>query len=213
MACFNGLLVGSIKCISREYRKTERLSDCSFGKLESVCLKVNGSVRNLSFAADGKELLSIGSDGEVYTWDLRSRRCIHRGPDEGCVKSTALQVSLDSKLFATGSSMGVVNLYNRESFLGGVRKPVKAFMNLTTSIDNLRFNSDSQILAISSRMQKDALRLIHVPSNTVFSNWPTPKTPLQYVHSMAFSPGGGYFAAGNGAGKVLLYRLHHYDHA
>jgi len=176
-------------------------------------LVFTGSVRNLSFAADGKELLSIGGDGEVYTWDLRSRRCIHRGPDEGCVKSTALEVSPNSTLFATGSSMGVVNLYNRESFVGGVRKPMKAFMNLTTSIDNLRFSSDSQILAMSSRMQKDALRLIHVPSKTVFSNWPTSKTPLQYVQSMAFSPGGGYFAVGNGAGRVLLYRLHHYDNA
>lgn len=168
---------------------------------------------NLSFANDGKELLSIGSDGEVYTWDLRSRRCIHRAPDEGCVKSSALDVSPDSSLFATGSGMGVVNLYNRESFLGGVRKPVKTFMNLTTSIDALKFSPDSQILAMSSRMKKDAVRLIHVPSQTVFSNWPKPKSMLQYVQSMAFSPGGGYFAAGNGAGKVLLYRLHHYDHA
>jgi U3 small nucleolar RNA-associated protein 18 len=91
--------------------------------------------------------------------------------------------------------------------------PLKAFMHLTTSLDNLRFNFDSQILALSSRTKKDALRLVHVPSNTVFSNWPTPKTPLQYVHSMAFSPGGGYFAAGKADGRVLLYRLHHYDHA
>lgn len=172
-----------------------------------------GNVRGLSFTGDGKELVSSGGDSEVYHWDLRTRRCIHRGPDKGCVKSTALDVSPDSRLFATGSGMGVVSLYNRENFLGGVRKPVRAFMNLTTSVDNLKFSADSQILAMSSRMQKDALRLIHVPSNTVFSNWPTPKTPLQYVHSMAFSPGGGYFAAGNAAGRVLLYRLHHYDHA
>lgn len=176
-------------------------------------LKMNGSTSHLSFAADGKELLSIGGDGEVYHWDLRTRRCIHKAPDEGCVKNTALQVSPDSKIFATGSSAGVVNLYNRESFLGGVRKPLKAFMNLTTSVDNLRFSPDSQILAISSRMKKDSVRLIHVPSQTVFSNWPTLKTPLQYVHSMAFSPGGGYFATGNGAGKALLFRLRHYDHA
>jgi U3 small nucleolar RNA-associated protein 18 len=176
-------------------------------------LKMNGDVKNLSFAADGKELLSIGSDGEVYTWDLRSRRCIHRGPDEGCVINTAMEVSPDSTVFATGSNLGVVNLYDRKKFMGGVRTPARAFMNLTTSIDALKFNFDSQILAMSSAAKKDAVRLIHVPSNTVFSNWPTSKTPLQYVQSMAFSPGGGYFAAGNGAGKVLLYRLHHYDHA
>lgn len=176
-------------------------------------LKMNGSVRSVSFASDGQELLSIGGDGEVYHWDLRSRRCFHKGQDEGCIKSTALEVSSDSRLFATGSGSGVVNLYERESFLGGVTKPLKAFMNLTTNVDNLRFSPDSQILAISSRMKKDALRLVHLPSKTVFSNWPSPKTPLQYVHSMAFSPGGGFFAVGNAAGRVLLYRLHHYDHA
>lgn len=86
-------------------------------------------------------------------------------------------------------------------------------MNLVTSIDNIKFNCDSQILAMASRMKKDALRLVHLPSYTVFSNWPTSKTPLQYVHSLDFSPGGGYLAVGNAAGKVLLYRLHYYDNA
>lgn len=178
-----------------------------------MLLHVTGTVRSVSFSSDGKELLSIGGDGEVYHWDLRNRRCFHRGQDEGCIKSTALEVSPDNSLFATGSGSGVVNLYNKDRFLGGGKMPLKAFMNLTTNIDNLRFSSDSQILAMSSRMEKDALRLVHVPSKTVFSNWPSPKTPLQYVHSMAFSPGGGYFAAGNAGGRVLLYRLHHYDHA
>lgn len=176
-------------------------------------MKMNGSVRALSFAQDGKELLSIGQDGEVYTWDLRTRRCIHKGRDEGSFRSTSLSVSADSCLFATGSSSGVVNIYDRESFVGGATKPRKTLMNLVTSIDNIKFNCDSQILAMASRMKKDALRLVHLPSYTVFSNWPTSKTPLQYVHSLDFSPGGGYLAVGNAAGKVLLYRLHYYDNA
>lgn len=67
-----------------------------------------------------------------------------------------------------------------------------------------------QILAIASRMKRDALRLVHVPSLTVFANWPTSRTPLGHVHSAAFSPGGGFLAVGNAKGRVLLYRLHHY---
>ena len=57
------------------------------------------------------------------------------------------------------------------------------------------------------------LRVLHVPSMTVFSNWPTSKSPLHYVHSTAYSPNSGYLAIGNARGRVLLYRLHHYSKA
>lgn len=67
-----------------------------------------------------------------------------------------------------------------------------------------------QILAMGSRMTRGALRLVHTPSMTVFANWPTRQTPLQYVHSCAFSPGGGLLAVGTARGRALLYRLNHY---
>lgn len=67
-----------------------------------------------------------------------------------------------------------------------------------------------QMLALASRMAKNALRIAHVSSRTVFENWPTANTPLGYVHSLAFSPGGGLLAVGNARGRVLLYRMHHY---
>lgn len=69
------------------------------------------------------------------------------------------------------------------------------------------------MLMMASRMKKDALRLVHLPTGTVFSNWPTRLTPLHYVHCGAFSPGGGFMAVGNAKGRVLLYRLHHYGSA
>jgi U3 small nucleolar RNA-associated protein 18 len=70
-----------------------------------------------------------------------------------------------------------------------------------------------QILAMGSRMSRGALRLVHTPSMTVFANWPTRQTPLQYVHSVAFSPGGGLLAVGTARGRALLYRLNHYAKA
>jgi len=36
---------------------------------------------------------------------------------------------------------------------------------------------------------------------------------LQYVYSLDFSRAGGFLAVGNAAGKVLLFKLHHYQHA
>eukprot|EP00271_Cylindrocystis_brebissonii_P009231 TRINITY_DN2392_c0_g1_i1.p1 TRINITY_DN2392_c0_g1~~TRINITY_DN2392_c0_g1_i1.p1 ORF type:complete len:600 (+),score=141.35 TRINITY_DN2392_c0_g1_i1:463-2262(+) len=177
-------------------------------------LKMNGSVRAAAFGAGGNELVTSGGDGQIYHWDLRTRRCFHKGTDEGCLNSTSLAVSGSGGggLIAAASDTGVVNLYQRQAFLGsGAARPLKSFLNLTTEVDTLKFNPDSQILAIASRMKKDSLRFIHVPSRTVFSNWPTARSPLNLVHCLDWSPGGGYCAIGNAKGRVLLYRIHHYE--
>ncbi|THG23592.1 hypothetical protein TEA_005017 [Camellia sinensis var. sinensis] len=176
-------------------------------------LKMNGTARSLAFANDGQHLLSSGGDGHVYHWDLRTRACFHKAVDEGCIHGSALCTSPDGSLFAAGSDSGIVNVYNREEFLGGKRKPIKTIENLTTSVGFMKFNNDAQILAISSSMKKNSLKLIHVPSFTVFSNWPPPNRTLHYTCCLDFSPGGGFMAVGNAAGKVLLYKLHHYHYA
>jgi len=59
--------------------------------------------------------------------------------------------------------------------------------------------------------KKDQLKLFHVSTGSVFSNWPTDKTPLGVVTCMDFSAGGAYFGFGNKRGNVLLYRLKQYD--
>ena len=176
-------------------------------------LKMNGTVRSLAFADDGKTLLSSGGDGQVYHWDLRTRTCLHKGIDEGCINGTTLSTSPNGALFAAGSDSGIVNVYNRDEFLGGNRRPMKTIENLTTKVDFMKFNNDAQILAICSHMKKSSLKLVHVPSFTVFSNWPPPNRTLQYPRCLDFSPGGGFMAIGNAAGNVLLYKLHHYNHA
>ncbi|ESW20343.1 hypothetical protein PHAVU_006G200700 [Phaseolus vulgaris] len=176
-------------------------------------LKMNGTIRSLAFAENGQQLLSGGGDGHVYHWDLRTRTCMHKGVDEGCLNSTALCTSPSGTHFAAGSDSGIVNIYSREEFLGGKKKPIKAIENLTTRVDFMRFSHDSQILAICSGMKKSSLKLIHIPSYTVFSNWPPSNRSLYYPRCIDFSPGGGFMAVGNASGKVLLYKLHHYQHA
>ncbi|KAF9618688.1 hypothetical protein IFM89_002383 [Coptis chinensis] len=176
-------------------------------------LKMNGSARSLAFTDDGRQLLSSGGDGHIYHWDLRTRMCFHKAVDEGCIMGSALSTSPNGALFAAGSSSGIVNIYNQEEFLGGKRKPMKTIENLTTRVDYLKFNHDAQILAICSTMQKNSLKLVHMPSFTVFSNWPPPKQTLRHPRCLDFSPGGGFMATGNADGKVFLYKLHHYQHA
>lgn len=176
-------------------------------------LKMNGTVRSVTFTDDGRQLLSSGGDGQIYHWDLRTRTCIHKGVDEGSINGTALCTSPNGSMFASGSDSGIVNIYNRQEFLGGKRKPIKAIENLTTKVDFMKFNHDAQILAISSSMKKNSSKLIHIPSFTVFSNWPSPNRAVHYPRCLDFSPHGGFMALGNAEGKVLLYKLHHYHDA
>ena len=190
-------------------------------------LKMNGTVRSGSFSPNGNELLTSGGDGLIYVWDLRMQRCLRRYIDEGSTGTTALATAPNGQMFASGSKSGIVNLYNhppkndmdgftRSSLSGAPElplalKPLKALPNLVTTADTLSFNHDGQLLAIASRLKRDALKLIHVPTMTAFSNWPTSRSPIHYVHSLAFSPSGGYLAIGNARGRVLLYRIHHYS--
>jgi U3 small nucleolar RNA-associated protein 18 len=190
-------------------------------------LKMNGTVRAGAFSPDGQQLLTSGGDGTVYVWDLRTQRCLRRYVDEGSTGGTSLAMSPQGNVFASGSQSGVVNVYRHptESSVGGAERtadvpaaplalrPIRALPHLVTTADSLAFSPDGQLLAMASRMKRDALTLVHVPTLTAFSNWPTSRSPLHYVHSLAFSPGGGYLAIGNAKGRVLLYRLHHYAQA
>lgn len=162
----------------------------------------------------------------LYTWDLRSQRCLHQQRDEGVVSCSALALSPDGAYLATGDGMGVVNVYSRPAGLlvplaaaqdsgeglstGRATKPLKSLMNLTTAVDSLAFSHDSQLLLMGSRLKREGLRLVHLPSASVYANWPTSRSPLQYVHAAAFSPHSGFLGVGNAKGRVLLYRLHHY---
>jgi hypothetical protein len=61
----------------------------------------------------------------------------------------------------------------------------------------LVWHPSSELLSISSHSKKEAFRLVHAPSFSVFSNWPTAATPLHSVSSTAFSS--------NGMRQLFLY--------
>ncbi|XP_031562119.1 U3 small nucleolar RNA-associated protein 18 homolog isoform X2 [Actinia tenebrosa] len=173
-------------------------------------LKMNGTVGAVTFSADGSHMFSTGSDGEVYIWDMNTRTCLHKFTDDGCLMGTSLAASKDGQYLACGSDSGVVNVYDNKCFNQSKPKPLKSVTNITTPVDGTLFNSSSEILAISSRFGRDAFKLVHLPSLSVFSNWPNSKAPLRYVHSFDFSPNSGFLSIGNDQGKALLYRINHY---
>ncbi len=61
--------------------------------------------------------LHPGGDGIIYTWDLRTCRCLHQQVDEGNIGATSLALNPDGSLLASGSASGVVNVYRRPASL------------------------------------------------------------------------------------------------
>eukprot|EP00177_Eucheuma_denticulatum_P002096 GFKZ01003745.1.p1 GENE.GFKZ01003745.1~~GFKZ01003745.1.p1 ORF type:complete len:548 (+),score=77.68 GFKZ01003745.1:113-1645(+) len=190
-------------------------------KREIGQLRMNGRVAAVAFAGRGgneNHLYGASEDGVVYLWDLRRMRCVDQHRDEGAIHSTSIAAS--GTHYALGSDSGVVNVYGVGTMKGGgaggklravrTEKPEKSFLNLTTQIDEVRFNHDGRLMAFSSHDKKNAARIAHTPSMTVYSNWPSNRFNVRRACCMRFSPNGGYFALGNDKGDVHLLRLSSY---
>lgn len=109
--------------------------------------------------------------------------------DTGGFSTTKLAVSPNGQLLATGSKMGSVNLFHIAPDTELLEEtPFKSLPNLTTSITDLTFNHSSEMLAMCSKWQKNALRVAHIPSYTVFQNFPgVAPGVLKYPMAVKFS--------------------------
>jgi len=173
-------------------------------------LKMNDECQAIKFSGSGSQLYSHGEGGEVYVWDIRSSICVNKFVDDGCIAGSALAVN--SSYLATGSSEGVVNIYNINKLSTNNINPTpdKVILNLTTQINQLTFNPTGEILAVSSELKDSAVKLVHFPSMSVFSNFPNVTQNIHRANCVGFSPGSGYMAIGNNRGAANLYRLKHY---
>ena len=88
--------------------------------------------------------------------------------------------------------------------------PIYSIDNLVTTISDVQFNHDGQLMVLFSKNKKQAIRLVNVQTGKVYPNWPKDKKNMGYVQACAFSPHSGYLAIGNDFGYVRLIRLHFY---
>ena len=184
---------------------------CGIQKTIMFDVKMNTAARCMTFT-DEDHLLTSGLDADVYVWDLRYQgRCLGKFPHDDGTCSSSIRYH-PSGYMALGAESGVVSLYETSnSILSGLTNAmpvkIKSVMNLTMKINSLAFHPSGQLVAMASDQSRNELRLAHAQTATVYSNWPTDRSPIRRVHSLDFSPKGGYFAVGNNKGKVLLYRL------
>ncbi|KAJ9648851.1 U3 snoRNP protein [Coniosporium tulheliwenetii] len=198
-----------------------------------------GGIADFCWWADSKGLTIAGKNGEISEWSVEEQRTIARWTDEGAVGTTVLALGGRSgregwlggdRWVAVGSSSGVVNIYDRRAWSGTAQptaadgelanggipsgpKPTKTFDQLTTPTSHLAFSPDGQALAMASRWKRDAMRIVHLPSCTVYKNWPTSKTPLGRITAVAWGERGNegeaelVLAVANEQGKIRLWEV------
>lgn len=214
------------------------LSASSLQWVSQLRVESRGGIAEFAWWRDSRGLCVAGKSGEVTEWSLASQAVVARWQDEGAVGTTTLALGGQHELVKSpigtdrwvvvGSSSGVVNIYDRRAWLTEPQaasstqpvpkapKPTKTLDHLTTPTSHLQFSPDGQLLAMASKWKRDAMRLVHLPSCTVFKNWPTSSTPLGRITGVAFSDGknvtGGedvhcLLAVANEQGKVRLWEV------
>ncbi|EPS44084.1 hypothetical protein H072_1955 [Dactylellina haptotyla CBS 200.50] len=171
---------------------------------------VEGVVADISWSIGGKTLFVANKGGEIWEWSSSERKIESRWVDEGGVGLTTISLGGNDRWCAVGSQSGVVNIYDRKEKVKveGHPTPKRALGNLVTGINVLEFSDDGQLLCMGSKDKRDALRMVHLPTCTVFKNWPTTSTPVGSIMCASFAgSASGLFAFGNQQGKVRLWEI------
>jgi U3 small nucleolar RNA-associated protein 18 len=139
-----------------------------------------GGIADFAWWATSAGLCIAGKNGEITEWSLEERAALTRWND-GRPCSTAADLNIPKN-----------------------PKPTRTFTQLTTPTSHLAFSPDGQLLVMASRWKSDALRLVHLPSCTVYKNWPTGKTPFGRISAVALGEveGETTLLVGNEAGRI-----------
>ena len=200
-------------------------------------IESRGGIADFVWWGDGKGLTIAGKNGEITEWSIDEQRTVARWMDEGAIGTTVIALGGRSgrdgwiggdRWVALGSSSGIVNIYDRRAWSSNPTKadaedddnsgvppnpsPVRALDHLTMPTSHLVFSPDGQLLAMASRWKRDAMRLVHLPSCTVYRNWPTSNTPLGRITAVAWGRGEreeaeALLAVANEQGKIRLWEV------
>ncbi|KAL9595833.1 MAG: hypothetical protein Q9219_006210 [cf. Caloplaca sp. 3 TL-2023] len=167
--------------------------------IAEVRVESRGGVADVEWWGDGEGMTVLGKAGEAVEWDGRQRKVVGKWVDEGAVGSTIIAMGGrgagpknigGDRWVAVGSSSGIVNVYDRKSWKGGIisasPKPSKTFDQLTTPTSHITFSPDGQLMLMASRWKRDALRL---------------------VTAVAFSPSSEMLVVANEQGKIRLWEI------
>ena len=201
------------------------LSTGSMQWLAAARLSSRHGITDFAWWSDGEGMTILGKDGQVGEYSMESQKFLAIWNDEGCIGGITIALGGhhgpsalgEDRWVAVGSTSGITNIYDRNSLIASSKDdeveikerptPTRTFEQLVTPITQIAFSPDGQLMAFGSQHKKDALKLVHLPSCTVYRNWPTEQTPLGRIRSVAFSRQSDLLAVGNDAGKIRLWHI------
>ncbi|KAM0237727.1 hypothetical protein ACHAPO_004379 [Fusarium lateritium] len=200
------------------------LNTTSMQWIAAARLASRNGIADFAWWSTGNGMTILGKDGQVGEYSMESRSFLGVWHDEGCVGGIVLAVGGhqgpaalgDDRWVAVGSNSGITNIYDRNELLVlnseevTIKErptPTRVFEQLVTPITHITFSPDGQLMAFGSQHKKDALRLVHLPTCTVYRNWPTDQTPLGRITAVAFGNQSDLLAVGNDTGKIRLWEI------
>lgn len=143
----------------------------------------------------GITIMALGADSEglLPTGKKKQKHSQSKiGPDRWTILGTNTgfvtiydrsKLTSPSKHAFTNGQYDSVDPANERS-ASAAPAPHATLTHLTTPISHLSVSPCGQVLAIASKWKRDAIRLVHLVSRTVYRNWPTARTPLGRISSM-----------------------------
>ncbi|CAG9971383.1 unnamed protein product [Clonostachys byssicola] len=201
------------------------LSTGSMQWIAAARLASQNGIADFAWWSTGDGMTILGKDGQVGEYSMESRKFLGIWNDEGCVGGIVIALGGHNgpaglggdRWVAVGSNSGITNIYDRLELAQQQKKgevtvterpaPKRVLEQLVTPITVLTFSPDGQLLAFGSQHKKDAVRLVHLPSCTVYRNWPTETTPLGRVTAIAFGRDSDLLAVGNDGGRIRLWHI------
>ena len=173
-------------------------------------IKISSSINSICFD-DKNYLYAVGDQSEIYIYDLRKyRNCLKKVNDYGNFYTNCMDISNDYLYLSTGGKQGYATLYKLSDLVNDLNEdvePIKVFDNLTTSCDFIRFNKINNMLGISSKWKKNALKFINLENKKVFTNFPSFREHIKYPFCFDFNCDNTLLSIGNDEGKAYLFHL------
>ncbi|HEY0738777.1 MAG TPA: WD40 repeat domain-containing protein [Herpetosiphonaceae bacterium] len=167
-------------------------------------LTIGDTAESLAFSPDGR-LLSAGTRGAIYIWDIAEDRELHRLPADGEVYSVVF--APNGRLMASGGYDGQVTLWSVPDF-------TRLHTFKSNTIYQLAFSPDSELLAAAQFADRVTVWRVSDDYQQVwtFSGQPTQdpteeELPYEPMWSVAFTPDSRYLVSGSGSGALRILQV------
>lgn len=168
-------------------------------------LKVNTRIQAICFSATDQHLFMVSIENIVYRLQLSNWKfeaIIH----ENLGDKITFIASHSNSIFL-GSELGILTIYSSSDAKNNTFEKEKVLDNLNTSIESIIVSNSGSLLAYYSRKTKNSLRIMHLPSRKILSDFSKIYNRIGKVINVSFSSNDKMVAISNSNGKIMLFEI------